>query len=128
MNLDGSKGGTSGAILADWMLRGLDDEMPLGWYHSDPGAKFDSSQMQAALAARTGSELLFPVYRTVKGSGSNAEYDVVGWIGFYLTGYDARGSSGTLEGHFTEYVAAGLPATTNTGSPSFGTYNVSLVE
>jgi hypothetical protein len=128
INLDGSKGGTSGAILADWMLHGLDAEMPLGWYYSDPGAKFNSSHMQAALDARIGSELLFPVYRSVKGNGSNAEYEIVGWIGFYLTGYDARGSSGTLEGHFTSYVAAGLPATSSTGMPSFGTYHVSLVE
>jgi len=92
INIDGSRGGTSPPTLADWMLRGFDGYMPLQWYYSDPGAKFNSSQMQSALQARIGSELLFPVYRNVRGNGANFEYEVVGWVGFHLTDFDARGA------------------------------------
>ena len=68
--------------------------MPLDWYYSDPGAKFNSSSMQAALTARIGSVLLFPVYRGTRGQGSNFEYEIVGWVGFHMTGFDARGKLG----------------------------------
>ena len=47
INIDGSKGGTPPGVLADWMLNGYDGNMPLDWYFSDPGAKFDSTQIQA---------------------------------------------------------------------------------
>ena len=96
INIDGSHGGTNPGTLADWMLNGYSGYMPLDWYYSDPGAKFNSSSMQAALTARIGSVLLFPVYRGTRGQGSNFEYEIVGWVGFHMTGFDARGSSGTL--------------------------------
>ena len=37
INIDGSHGGTSPQILADWMLNGYEGYMPLDWYFSDPG-------------------------------------------------------------------------------------------
>ena len=48
---DGSHGGMLGGTLADWMLNGYSGYMPLDWYYSDPGAKFNSSAMQSALIA-----------------------------------------------------------------------------
>lgn len=126
INVDGSRGGTGPGTLAEWILRGLDAYMPLGWYYSDPGAKFDSSEVKAALDARIGHELLFPVYRSVRSVGSNAEYDIVGWIGFVLTGHDIHGKKGKLFGHFTRFVAHGLQG--QTGNPDYGVRAVSLVE
>lgn len=127
INLDGSKGGTSPATLASWMVRGLDALMPLGWYYSDPGAKFNSSHMQDALRARIGTELLFPIYRTITGNGSNARYDVIGWVGFVLKSFDARGSSGRLDGQFTKTIWEGIQ--TETGNEAdFGVRAVALVE
>jgi putative Flp pilus-assembly TadE/G-like protein len=129
LNLDGSRGGTSPGTLADWMLNGFDDYLPLGNYYSDPGAKFNSSQMQSALTERIGTVLMFPVYDTLTGNGANAQYHVIGWVGFYLDSFDARGSSGSITGHFTEVVWDGLPATTGgAGGPNFGARTVQLVE
>jgi hypothetical protein len=128
VNLDGSKGGTSPATLGDWMMRGYEGYMPLGWYYSDPGAKFNSSHMQAALTARLGDELLFPIYRSVKGNGSNLQYEIVGWVGFVMTSYDARGSSGTLDGHFTRVIWEGLLSTTSSAATDFGVRTVALID
>ena len=126
VNLDGSRGGTSPATLAEWMRRGFEGEMGLGWYYSDPGAKFNSSHMQGALRDRTGSDLLFPVYRSVRGNGANLQYDVVAWVTFHLTGFDARGSSGELYGWFTHLTWDGIPA--SGGTPAYSAKSVSLIE
>lgn len=127
INIDGSRGGTSPDVLADWMLNGYDGYMPLDWYFSDPGAKFDSSHIQAALTARIGSELLFPVYDDTRKQGSNFQYEVVGWVGFHLTGFDARGNSGKLDGYFTRVVWEGIQGEHVTDD-DFGARSVALVE
>jgi hypothetical protein len=115
-------------VLEDWMLNGLDAEMPVDeWYYSDPGAKFNSSSMQGALSARIGSTLLFPIYSEVTGGGANARYFVVGWVGFHLTGFTARGNSGTITGHFTEVIWDGI-TTERADQTSFGVRAVNLVE
>jgi hypothetical protein len=126
LNIDGSRGGTNPFTLADWMEHGLDAWMPLGDYYSDPGAKFNSSGMQGALDDSIGKELLFPVYDSISGSGANLTYHVIGWVGFYLTGYDARGNNGTLDGHFTRVIWQGLQGSRG-GSNDFGVRAVQLV-
>jgi hypothetical protein len=85
----------------EWILHGFDKYLGLGKYRSDPGAKFSSSNVNGALDARVGSVLLFPVFKTLDGTGQNAEYDIIGWIGFYLTNETTHGNTATLEGHFT---------------------------
>jgi len=128
LNLDQSKGGTSPKILADWMLEGFDQALPLGGYFSDPGVKWNSSQVQNALTQRIGSDLLFPVFDTIQGNGANAQYHVVAWIGFFLTGVDARGSSGDISGYFDSVIWEGLPASTaGGGGPNYGAYAVQLI-
>jgi hypothetical protein len=129
LNLDGSRGGISPGTLASWMLDGYDGYLSLGEYYSDPGAKFNASQMQAALEARKNTVLLFPVYDTLTGSGANAKYNVIGWIGFMMTDWSARGSSGTLTGYFTEYIAQGiLNESGPSGQPNFGVRTIQLIE
>jgi hypothetical protein len=129
LNLDGTRGGISPVTLAGWMTNGYDGYLGLGNYYSDPGAKFNSSSMQAALEARRNTVLLFPVYDTLTGNGANAQYHVIGWIGFLMTDWEARGNSGTLTGHFTEFIAQGiLNQSGPSGQPDFGVRTVQLIE
>ncbi len=128
VNLDGSSGGTGPPILAGWILHGFDGYLPLGGYFSDAGAKWNSSQVQGALAGRLGTDLLFPVYDTLTGSGSNATYHVIAWVGFHLTGFTARGSSGTISGYFTEIIWEGIQSEKpGDAGPDFGARTIRLV-
>ena len=86
LNIDESHGGTGPSILADWILKGYDGYLSLGDYFSDAGAKWNSSEVQNALEARLNTELLFPVYDTISGTGANAKYHVIAWVGFHMTG------------------------------------------
>ena len=129
LNLDGSRGGTSPDILANWMLKGYDGYLDIGQYYSDPGAKWNSSQMHDALDQRIGTTLLFPVYDTIIGNGANAQYHVIGWVGFRLLSYDARGSSGSITGYFTNVIWTGLQSTSSSGQPpNFGARSVQLID
>ncbi len=130
LNLDNSKGGTGGQTLADWILKGFDGSLPVNEeYYQDPGAKFSGSNVQAALDARIGTVLLFPVFDKLSGSGANVKYNVVGWVGFHLQSYTVQGHNATLHGYFTQVIWQGLPATTpGGGGPAFGARTVALVE
>ena len=128
LNIDGSKGGTGQDILGDWIMHGLDAYMPLDWYNSDSGAKFNASEVKAALTARIGTELLFPVYRAIQSQGSNLQYEVIGWVGFYLTGFKGSGNKGQLDGWFTRVIWQGIQGQTGSGSPNFGALSVQLVD
>ena len=98
-------------------------------YDGVPGAKFNGSQFRTALAGRVGQEVLFPVYKPpIVLSGSNAQFNIIGWVGFQITGSSGGGNSGTIYGSFTRYIAQGLQAT-NPGSQSdFGVRAVQLVQ
>ena len=125
INLDGSRGGTGQSTLADWILRGFDGYLDKGWYYSDPGAKFNPGQVQNALDARIGSELLFPIYDQQQQQGAGFEYRVIGFIGFMLTGYDARGNNGVLYGYFTKVTWEGIA--TESADDYYGATVVKLV-
>jgi Flp pilus assembly protein TadG len=128
LNIDGSKGGTGGQTLADWILHGYSGYLPIGSYLSDTGAKWNDSLVQNALEQRMHTTLLFPVYDILTGSGANAVYHVVGWVGFYLTGHTANGSSGSITGYFTQVVWDGIESTSSDGSnPDLGARVVKLV-
>jgi Flp pilus assembly protein TadG len=128
LNLDGGNGTPGASEEGNWILHGYDKYLPIGMYRSDPGAKFSSSNVNGALDARVGTVLLFPVFKTLSGTGQNAEYDIIGWIGFYLTKETTHGNTATLEGHFTEYIAQGILASSGSGVPNtFGVRSVQLV-
>jgi Flp pilus assembly protein TadG len=133
LDLNG-EGGTVGADEeGEWILHGFDKYLGLGKYKSDPGAKFSSENVSGALDDRIGTVLLFPVFKTLTGGGSNADYDIIGWIGFHLTGYEVHGNNATLEGYFTTYIAQGILAQSGPGSggvPSslFGVKSIQLIE
>jgi Flp pilus assembly protein TadG len=125
---DGGSVGSS--ILADWMLNGKNDEMPLGVYEAAPSPNFNSGGFQAALQHQIGNEVLFPVYQPpIVESGSNAEFNIIGWVAFHIDDEQATGSSGSLTGHFVSYLAQGLQATSpSTGATNLGVKVVQLVE
>jgi Flp pilus assembly protein TadG len=128
INLDNSHGGTGQSILAEWILHGYNDYLPLGQYYTDTGAKFNASEVQAALTQRLGTVLLFPVYDIIAGSGAGAQYHVIGWVGFHLNGFEVHGSSGSISGYFTEYIAQGIQPTSGGSSPPwFGVVSVQLI-
>ncbi len=128
LNLDSSTGGTGGKIDSDWILRGFDGYMPLDWYGSDPGAAFNDSKFGAALNVRIGDELLFPVYDKTRGNGSGFDYHVVGWVGFLVTGFDAKGGKkGTVDGHFVRMIWEGIQSTSG-GGANLGVQTIELVE
>ena len=127
INLDQSSGGNIGAgTLADWLLNGFPDYLPLGQYNSAPSANFNNSQFLSSLNAVLGKQVLFPVYRILTGPGANALYGVIGWVGFVITSYDTSGSTGTITGYFTSYIADGIQVT-SCGCADLGVHKVELV-
>ena len=120
-------GTTSSDAIADWILHGYPDYLPVGTYLSDPGAKFNNSSIQSALNSRIGSDLLFPVYDTYAGGGANAGYHVIGWAAFHLLS-TALSGTGMLIGYFTEVTWDGIGTTTPTGGgPNYGARTIQLV-
>jgi hypothetical protein len=126
LNYGDPSGNIGAGTLADWLLHGFQDYLPLGNYFSAPSANFNNSQFQDAMTQMLGKEVLFPVYRLLTGPGSNAKYDIIGWVGFVITSFNPSGSSGTITGHFTSYTADGVQVTTG-GNPYFGVKKVELV-
>jgi Flp pilus assembly protein TadG len=126
LNYGDPTGNVGADTLADWLLHGYDDYLPLGTYFSAPSANFNNSQFQEAMTQVLGKEVLFPVYRLLTGPGSNAKYDIIGWVGFVITGFDPSGSNGTVTGSFSSYTATGVQVTSG-GNPYFGVKKVELV-
>lgn len=122
--------GTTGAsTMASWIEDGYNRYLPLGGYYSDPGAKYNGNEIDQALVARTGTELLFPVYDTLVDQGSNASYHIVAWIGFHLLSGNLQGTTGTLTGYFTRVIWKGiLPTNGPSNQPNLGVSTVALVD
>jgi hypothetical protein len=126
LNYGDPTGNVGADTLADWLLHGYGDYLPLGTYYSAPSANFNNSQFGDAMTQVLGKEVLFPVYRLLTGPGSNAKYDIIGWVGFVITGFNPSGSSGTITGYFSSYTANGIQVTSG-GNPYFGVKKVELV-
>jgi Flp pilus assembly protein TadG len=129
LNLDGAHGGNGGQnTLADWIINGYNEDLDLGEYFSNTGAKFDAVEIQNALGQRVAnnSTLLFPVFDVLNSGGANAMYHVIGWVGFTLTGYGVQGNDGYISGHFTEVVWSGLASTPGSGQPDLGARTIRL--
>ena len=126
IDLDNGTGNGS-STLGNWVLNGFAAYLGLGPYSSNTGAKFNSTDIDNALDARIGTVLMFPVYDTIVMQGTNAVYNVIGWVGFLLGGYKITGgNSGSLTGSFTEITWQGIPATQGNGPPNLGARVVTL--
>jgi Putative Flp pilus-assembly TadE/G-like len=130
LDLANGKGNTGNSTLADWILKGYDKYLPLGDYDSDPGAKFNSSQIQGALQARYGTDLLFPVYDSLQGGGSNADYHIIAWASFHITLSEANGNSGKITGYFDRIIWQGIISKSGppAGVPDLGVHSVALID
>lgn len=124
MNQGGSVGS---AELAAWLQNGFDKYMQLGDYDAVPSTKFNSSHIRNALDIRLGTVLLFPIYRTIKNPGSNAQYSIIGWVAFEVDDYQIGGDNGKVRGKFKSVIWEGLQATSG-GAPNYGVRAVQLVE
>jgi hypothetical protein len=129
INLDlSNQNGTIGAsTLGSWIEKGFQAYLPLGDYFSDPGAKWNDGPISSAVTDRVGSVLLVPVYDTLTGSGSNAEYHVVAWAAFHLDSMTASGTSGSITGEFKQVIWDGIQSNTGPGGPDYGVHSVALV-
>ena len=127
IDLDGNKGGTGASDLAAWIQNGFQDYLDIGDYFSNTGAKWDSNAISDALNIRLGTVLMFPVYDTLSGTGVNALYHVVAWVGFRVDSFTASGSSGSLTGQFKTITWEGLPANVNGGPPNLGARVITLI-
>jgi hypothetical protein len=128
INLDRSSSGNIGAgALADWVLNGFDQYMDLGKYDAAPSANFNNSQFQNALSARMSGDLLFPIYKTLTGPGSGAEYDIIGWVGFRVTNFNPNGSRSFVKGYFTSVIWQGIQSQSGAGL-NYGVRAIQLVE
>jgi hypothetical protein len=126
INIDGSRGGTSPGTLAQWIQYGCSCTTTAPtWLYGDPGAKYNSSQVQGAMNAMIGHTMLFPVYDTTQGNGANLQYHIIGFAAFNMTAFDLRGSSGTISGSFVKVDWAG--SGTNSGANYFGATTTQLV-
>lgn len=128
INLDRESGGNVGAsTLAKWVGKGFDRYMPLGKYDAAPSANFNNSQFISALAARMPDELLFPIYKTLTGPGSNAQYDIVGWVGFKVSSFNPNGSKSFVRGSFVSVVWEGIHSSSG-ANLNYGVRAIELVE
>jgi secretion/DNA translocation related TadE-like protein len=132
VNLLNQQSGTSGAsVLANWIENGYDGWLKIGGYFSDPGVKFNSNGIQDAMNLRLQDHpvMLFPVYDTITGTGSNAEYHVIGWVPFHVLAVDKQGNNGNVTGYFTDTIwAGGIQASPGSPQPpDFGARTVQLI-
>lgn len=137
--VDFDNGGSNGnPDLAGWIADGYPDFLKLGEYDSAPGAKFNGTGITDALNKRLAGELLFPVFDTLDDTGSNAQYNVIGWVAFHLDCFGLQvgqtncraqtGNAQTLTGYFTRVIWSGLQSKSNKNLPDFGVYSVALVK
>jgi hypothetical protein len=130
IDLDPADNGSVGSqILGEQITNGFDRYMEPGTYYAVPSTKYSSSWVQDAMQVSIGTELLFPIYDTIQDPGSNAIYNIIGWVGFYVTGYDlnANGNSGHIYGWFTRRISGGIQVSTGSSMPDYGVRAVQLV-
>jgi hypothetical protein len=120
-------GSVGASTLGQWITQGFDEYMPLGGYYSVPSAKFNSVEVRDAMDVSIGQELLFPVYNSITGPGSTAVYNIIGWVGFHVTGFDPSGSNGKVYGWFTRRIAEGIQVSPGDTDPDYGVRAVQLV-
>ncbi len=128
IDLNPADNGTVGAgTLGGWITSGFDKYMPLGDYYVVPSAMFNSSWVVNALNVSIGQVLLFPVYDRLTGSGSNAQFHIIAWVGFHVTGFDASGNPGKVYGWFTRRISEGIQVGQGDNVPDYGVRAVQLV-
>jgi Putative Flp pilus-assembly TadE/G-like len=124
INLTGN-GNPGTSELRDQILHGFDKYMDVGTYDARTGNPF--SAIKDVLDVRIGEEMLFPIYRKLTGTGSDAKYEIIGWVGFVITKMDLAGNNEKFYGYFTRVIWEGILSEDPT-TPDFGVRIVALVE
>jgi hypothetical protein len=130
INLNKDDTGSIGArTIGDWITGGYEEYMELGNYKSATSALWNDSHVKGAMADRLSGDpvLLFPIYDRITGSGSGAEYHVIGWVAFHVTSYVASGSTGRVVGSFKDVIWEGVQSQSG-GNLNYGTTTIELVE
>lgn len=123
------KGSAGESQLAEWMVKGYDELMPLGIYESVPSAMFNGDNFRDAIESMIGKEVLLPVYAPpISRGGSNAQFRIVGWVGFRISGVVGGGDAAKVQGEFTRFIAQGLMAEGGSSGQDFGVRVVTLIE
>jgi len=120
-------GNVGTSTIAEWIRYGYPNYLDLGCYDSRPGADFEASSVESAMQARKNSTLLFPVYDTLQGQGSNAQYHIIGWAAFYVEDFSAQGNSGEVDGQFKQVIWDGIQSSSGPGGPDYGVHSIALV-
>jgi hypothetical protein len=132
IDLEDHQGNSGTPDLVNWIAHGFQGYLPLGDYDSDPGTKYKASDIQSALQSRYGTDLLFPVYKSLSGTGSHASYDIVAWVSFHLTQAQYTGPhQGTLSGYFDRVIWDGIVSANGRPGPpipDLGVYSVALID
>ena len=129
INLEADNSGNIGAsTVGDWIVTGYDHYMALGNYNVAPSALWNDSHVKGAMEERLSGDpvLLFPIYDRITGSGSGAEYHVVGWVAFHVSAYDANGSDGKVNGSFEKVIWEGIQSQSG-NNLNYGTNTIELV-
>ena len=133
-----NSGSNGNPPLSAWITDGFQGQLDPGLYDSDPGAKMNGV-LTGALDGRTNTDLLFPVFDTLGGTGSTAQYDIIGWVGFHLDCFgqavtstncqNQNGNNQTLTGYFTKVIWGGVLSSSgsNNNEPDYGVSTVNLV-
>jgi hypothetical protein len=127
----GGNGAVGASTLGDWMGVGFAGLMKSKVkYESVPSVMFNSNEFRTALDVRfeSGKEILIPVYDDLRRSGSTAEYNIVGWVGFKIVSWNARGNGGDLTGYFTEVFWDGVQVGPGDADAALGALTIRLVD
>jgi putative Flp pilus-assembly TadE/G-like protein len=130
INLEANNTGNIGAsTIGDWIVTGYDQYMELGNYNVAPSTLWNDFHVRDAMANRLSDDpvLLFPIYDRIIGSGSGAEYHVVGWVAFHVSSYEANGSTGKVKGAFEKVIWEGIQSQSGSNL-NYGTTTIELVE
>lgn len=123
--VDLNGGNNASTQIADWINNGYNGYLGLGTYPSDPGNNL-SSQTQAALSNRLGTNILLPVYSSLTMNGGNAVYTIVGWAAFHLDSFTIHPKN-SISGWFVSVEWDGINGSGSEPS-DFGVHSISLVK
>jgi hypothetical protein len=94
---------------------------------SAAAAKCSSSDVQSALQGSIGTVLRFPVFHVLTGTDSNAQYEIIGWVGFHLDNCTVHSNNATLQSYFTTFNAKGIQSSMSSSEPDFGVRTIQLI-
>jgi Flp pilus assembly protein TadG len=103
LDIDGSQGNVQNSTLASWIVNGCtcSTTAPV-WIYVNPGNSYSSGAVQTAMNSVIGKTMLFPVYDTIQGTGSNAQYHIIAFSAFQISSYNFSGNNGTITGSFVK--------------------------